>query len=214
MKRIYAQEITESLSDDQLRTLAEMANEIPISNDWIECSKKLTDKQKFQIYQMRGKLIEEKEQDRLNTITIEEKKAEEEKQKKLDKNIDTSGFYGNMGQPTTMNEYKNRYGGNPPGYNENIDPYNLPDILTNQQVESIGLIYIDYISPQYWADIYSELLNKNTNQLERIFNWVYQITGSNFPLNGSPLRQLTAIEFKDKYRVWPPGYDKNGNKLN
>lgn len=208
MKRIKPQEITEKLSDEQLIALAELANEIPISIDWIECSKKLNDEQKFQVYQKRGELLEEKEQDRLSTMTIEEKKEEVEKQNRLDENIDSFSFYGNMGQPTTMNEYKNRYGGNPPGYNENINPHDLPDILTNQQVESIGLIYIDYISPQYWSEIYSELLNRNTNQLERVFNWVYQLTGSNFPLNGSPLRQLTIEEFKEKYGIWPPGYDK------
>lgn len=197
-----SQEITEKLNDEQLRTLAEMANEILISNDWIECSKKLNDEQKFQVYQKRGELIEEKEYERLNTMTVEEK------QKRLVENINPFSFLGNMGQPTTMNEYKNRYGGNPPGYNENIDPHDLPDILTNQQVESIGLIYLDYISPQYWSEIYLELLNRNTNQLERVFNWVYQFTESNFPLNGSPLRQLTIEEFKEKYGIWPPGYDK------
>ena len=30
-----------------------------------------------------------------------------------------TGFYGNMGQPETVEEYKNRCGKYPPGYDEN-----------------------------------------------------------------------------------------------
>ena len=119
MKRIKAEEITENLSEEQLEILAEMLDETPVSKEWIECHKKLTDEQIGQVHDKRGELRERKEQERINSMTKKEKEKEDEKWRKWHENLDPNGFWGNMGQPTTPQEFKNRYGVWPPGYDEN-----------------------------------------------------------------------------------------------
>jgi hypothetical protein len=119
MKRINAEEITENLSEEQLEILAEMRDETPVSKEWLECYKKLTDTQQFQVYNKLGELIDRKEQERLNAMTKEEKEKEDEKWRIWRENLDANDFHGNMGQPTTLEDYKNRYGVYPNGYDEN-----------------------------------------------------------------------------------------------
>jgi hypothetical protein len=119
MKRINPQEITENLTEEQLEILAEMANENPVPQEWIECSKRLNDEQKFQVYHKRGELIDRKEKERINAMTKEEKDKEDEKWRLWYANLDPYGFHGNMGQPETPQEFKNRYGVWPPGYDAN-----------------------------------------------------------------------------------------------
>jgi flagellar motor switch protein FliM len=79
MKRISPEDITEKLSEEKLEALAEMASENPVPNEWIECSKKLNDEQKFQVYEKRGELRERKEQERINSMSKEEKEKEDER---------------------------------------------------------------------------------------------------------------------------------------
>lgn len=119
MKRIKPEEITENLSDEQLEILAEMLGETPTSNEWRDCYKKLTDSQLFQIHNKRGELINRKEQERLNAMTEEERKKEDEKWRIWYENLSPNDFHGNMGEPATLNEYKSRYGVYPYGYDEN-----------------------------------------------------------------------------------------------
>lgn len=119
MKRIKAEEITENLSEEQLEILAEMLGETPVSKEWLECHKKLTDEQIGLVHDKRGELRERKEQERIAAMTKEEKKKEDEKWRKWHEKLDPYGFYGNMGQPDTPQEFKNRYGVWPPGYDEN-----------------------------------------------------------------------------------------------
>lgn len=119
MKELKPEDITENLSEEQLEILAEMANENPVPNEWIECSKKLSDEQKFQVYHKRGELMDRKEKERIEAMTREEKEKEIEKWRLWRENIDPDGFYGNMGQPETPQEFKNRYGVWPPGYDKN-----------------------------------------------------------------------------------------------
>lgn len=119
MKRINPEEITENLSEEQLEILAEMLSETPVSKEWILCHKKLTDEQIAQVHDKRGELRERKEQERINSLTAEEKTKENQEWKEYKENLDPYGFYGNMGQPDTPQEFKNRYGVWPPGYDEN-----------------------------------------------------------------------------------------------
>lgn len=118
MKRIKPNEISENLSEEQLETLAKMANEIPVSNDWIECSKKLNERQKCLIYNKRRELRDEKEKKRLMEMTKEQRAEEDKKWQLWYSNIDADSFYGNMGQPETPEEFRRRYGVWPPGYEE------------------------------------------------------------------------------------------------
>ena len=119
MKRIKPEEITENLSEEQLEILAEMLDETPVSNEWLECHKILTEEQVFQIHNKLGELIERKEKKRRAMMSKTEKEKEEQKLRKWYENLDSFGFYGNMGQPDTPEEFKNRYGVWPPGYDEN-----------------------------------------------------------------------------------------------
>jgi hypothetical protein len=119
MRRINPNEITENLSETQLEVLAEMLDETPVSKEWIECHKKLTDEQLFQVHNKLGELIDRKEQERINSMSKEEKEKEDEKWRLWHENLDPHGFYGNMGQPVTLEDYKNRYGRYPVGYDEN-----------------------------------------------------------------------------------------------
>lgn len=119
MKRMRPEEITEHLSEEQLEILAGMLDETPVSKEWLECHKKLTDEQIFQVHNKLGELIQLREQQRINSMTREEKEKEDKKWQLWHENLDPNGFYGNMGQPETPQEYKNRYGVWPPGYDEN-----------------------------------------------------------------------------------------------
>lgn len=209
MKRIINDEITQDLSEELLIKLATMANEVPVSKEWIEYSKMLSDHQKFQVYKKRGELIERKEQERIKLLTNDEKLKENKRWNEIKEDLDPHKFYGNMGSPVSIQDFKNRYGVWPPGYDDKIDANNLPDILSDEEIERIAKIYIEYKAPQYWAEICSALLFKKTNQLKRVFDKVFEIKGKNFPLNGNPLRQLTIYEFKKEYGIWPPGYEDN-----
>ncbi|WP_299104235.1 hypothetical protein [uncultured Tenacibaculum sp.] len=118
MKRIKPNEISENLSEEQLEILAKMANEIPVSNEWIECSKKLNEDQKSLVYRKRGELREREEEERLLKMTEEEKMKEDKKWQLWYSDIDSNSFHGNMGQPETPEEFKRRYGVWPSGHEE------------------------------------------------------------------------------------------------
>ena len=119
MERLKPEDLPEVLTDEILYTLAEMAEETPVSEDWIKCSSKLTDKQKFLVFEKRSEVRKNKENERFASMTKEERQKEKEKWKQWYENADPNKFYGNMGQPETPQEYKNRYGVWPPGYDKN-----------------------------------------------------------------------------------------------
>lgn len=119
MIRLSPENIGENLSEEQLEILAEMLDETPVSKEWLECHKKLTDEQIFQVHNKLGELIDRKEQERIKAMSQEEKDLEDKKWQDYKENLDPYGFYGNMGQPETPQEFKNRYGVWPPGYDKN-----------------------------------------------------------------------------------------------
>ncbi len=119
MKKITKDDLPEVLTDEIENILVDMALEFPQSKEWQEI---------FDILDERGQLIKVLEKVRLKRKEIEQKsensKSEEQKVKeKKDweeflKNVDPKNFYGNMGEPQTPEEYKNKYGTWPPGYDE------------------------------------------------------------------------------------------------
>lgn len=113
------EDITEYLNEIQLEILAEMLDEIPTSKEWIECHKKLSDEQLFKVHNKLGELIDRKEQQRINSMSKDDKEKDDEKWRLWYENADSNSFYGNMGQPVTLEDYKNRYGRYPVGYDEN-----------------------------------------------------------------------------------------------
>jgi hypothetical protein len=119
MKRINPEEITEHLNEEQIEILAKMLDETPVSKEWILCHKRLTDEQITQVHNKRAELRKQKEFERINTMSKDDKEVEDRKWRNYMENLDPHGFYGNMGQPETAQEFRNRYGVWPPGYDEN-----------------------------------------------------------------------------------------------
>jgi hypothetical protein len=122
MKRITKEELPEVLTEDTIAILVEMAMESPkMTFDWRDISNYLSeyDYASLQIVldevQKRQKTIEQAKED---VKSKKQKEKEKEEWQEFVKNADPNGFYGNMGQPETPKEYKNRYGVWPPGYDK------------------------------------------------------------------------------------------------
>lgn len=118
MKRIKAEELPEILTEDIIYTLAEMSDEIPQSKEWHEIFDILSPEDYRKVMDKKSVLQKQKEQDRQEKMTEQEKAEEAKKWAKIVNDPDPNKFYGNMGQPETPQEYKNRYGVWPPGYDE------------------------------------------------------------------------------------------------
>jgi len=121
MKRLKPEDLPSVLTEDVIQLLVEMAMEFPKTTfDWANISELLV--QRGQLTLILDKVEEvkkRKERERLASMTDEEKAIEEAKWKKIREDTDPFKFYGNMGQPETPEEFKDRYGVWPPGYNEN-----------------------------------------------------------------------------------------------
>jgi hypothetical protein len=120
MKRINKNELPQQLDAETVEILIEMALEFPQTKEWHSI---------FDLLEERNQLmfILDKVEDRKKAIeqAKEDAKSEEQKLKEKQdwqefvKNADPHGFYGNMGQPVTLEDYKLRYGRYPVGYDEN-----------------------------------------------------------------------------------------------
>ncbi|NJO01407.1 MAG: hypothetical protein HC880_06705 [Bacteroidia bacterium] len=118
MDKISAEEFPKKLTNKVIDILAKMLGEAPVSQEWIEINKKLTDDQKFIIHERLSQLRKEREKTRIESMTKEDQLKEKKKREEFFENADPHKFYGNMGQPETPQEFKNRYGVWPPGYDE------------------------------------------------------------------------------------------------
>jgi uncharacterized protein YozE (UPF0346 family) len=120
MKRIKAKELPPVLTDDIINTLVEMAIEFPKKTfDWAEVSEVLEERGQLYIILDKVEQIQrEKENEKKASMTEQEKAEEAAKWERIRNNPDPNKFYGNMGQPETPQEYKNRYGVWPPGYDK------------------------------------------------------------------------------------------------
>lgn len=121
MKRIKAEDLPPILTDDVINTLVEMAIEFPKETfDWAEVSEILEERGQLYIILDKVEQIEREKESKKKAAMSEQEKAEEEaKWERIRKDPDPNKFYGNMGQPETPQEYKNRYGVWPPGYEKN-----------------------------------------------------------------------------------------------
>lgn len=123
MKRITKEELPEVLTEDIITILVEMAMESPKETfRWRDISNYLSEHDYMSLEKIldevdkRQKVVEAAEEN----IKSEMQKEQEGKEwKEFIKNADPNKFYGNMGQPETPQEYKNRYGAWPLGYDEN-----------------------------------------------------------------------------------------------
>ena len=119
MKRIKPENLPKVLTKKDIDTLAEMANEIPQSEEWRSIFELLSYEDIRKIMDRKVELQKEREKARRDAMTEEEKKEEAAKWERIKNDHDPHKFYGNMGQPGTHQEFKNRYGVWPPGYDEN-----------------------------------------------------------------------------------------------
>lgn len=119
MKRIKPEDLPKVLTEEDINTLAEMANEIPQSEEWHKIFGLLSPENFRKIMDRKVELQKERENARKESMTEEERKEEAAKWERIKNNRDPHKFYGNMGQPETPQEFKNRYGVWPPGYDEN-----------------------------------------------------------------------------------------------
>jgi len=119
MKRIKVEELPEVLTEDIIITLAEMSDEVPQSKEWYDIFDILSPTDYRKVMDKKSELQKQKENERQEKMTEQEKSEEAAKWERVRKDPDPNKFYGNMGQPVTPNEYKNRYGVWPPGYDEN-----------------------------------------------------------------------------------------------
>jgi len=119
MKRIKAEELPDVLTEDIITTLAKMSDEIPQSKEWHEIFDILSPTDYRKVMDKKSELQKEKEKERQEKMTEQEKAEEAAKWERIRNDPDPNKFYGNMGQPETPQEYKNRYGVWPPGYDKN-----------------------------------------------------------------------------------------------
>lgn len=122
MKRITKEELPKVLTNDIIAILVEMAMESPkVTFHWRDISNYLSEndypslRKILDEVQKRQKAIEQEKED---AKSEEQKEREQKEWKEFVKNADPKKFYGNMGESTTPQEYKNRHGVWPSGYDK------------------------------------------------------------------------------------------------
>ncbi|MFN3405304.1 MAG: hypothetical protein ACK40G_14485 [Cytophagaceae bacterium] len=106
------------LTEEIITILAKMANEIPQPIEWHQIFEILNENDIQRIMDRKVKIQIELEKSRKDKMTEQEKENEKLVWEKIKNDPDPNKFYGNMGQPETPQEYKNRYGQWPPGYDK------------------------------------------------------------------------------------------------
>ncbi|TCI85013.1 hypothetical protein [Tenacibaculum sp. M341] len=110
MERIRLEDLPKILNEDIINILAFMANEIPQSKDWHDIFEVLSDVDYRRVMDRRRELQNQEEQSRKAAMTEEEKIEEKNKIDEFIRNLKPTDFFGNMGQPETIEDLKNRYG--------------------------------------------------------------------------------------------------------
>jgi hypothetical protein len=108
MKRIKPDELTAVLTEDIIVILAAMIDEVPQSKEWHEIFDVLPMEDYLKVEDRRSQLQRKNENNRVQLMTEEERIVEEKKWQGIRDNLDPQKFYGNMGQPETVAEFKNR----------------------------------------------------------------------------------------------------------
>ena len=120
MKRIKPEELPSILTEEIIKTLVAMAREFPKKTfDWANVSEELEKRGQRRIILDRVTQEQQAEEKARKAAMSEEDKAKEAAAwERIKNDPDPNKFYGNMGQPETPQEYKNRYGVWPPGYDQ------------------------------------------------------------------------------------------------
>lgn len=122
-KYIKPEDLPEILDENTINILVEMYKEFPKTDfSQAEVSELLLQRGQLNLIL---DIVQENEQKKVelrkSQMTESEKSEEKQKMESLKKEIERNPqvFFGNMGQPETPQEFKNRYGVWPPGYDAN-----------------------------------------------------------------------------------------------
>lgn len=117
MKPITPKELPKILDEGTIHILAQMADETPQSKEWHEVVDLLSNED-FRKEMDKGIEIQNAlEKARKDSMTPKEKQKEADKLKAYMADP-APKFHGNMGEPETPQEFKNKYGQYTPGYDD------------------------------------------------------------------------------------------------
>jgi hypothetical protein len=118
MYRLTVEDLPKELTADIIDILAIMANEFPkTTKHWEIVSKELEKREVLSIVLDRAEELKDEQRKVQESAKSEAQKAKEKAWwEKYHADKDPHKFYGNMGQPETAQEFKNRYGVWPPNY--------------------------------------------------------------------------------------------------
>jgi hypothetical protein len=117
MNELYTSGFPRNISHLEIQQLAEMALKNPLSEPWITINRFLTAEQKVQVNQRIESIKYELFQKKRSSIP-EAQGMDEKTWNEIKRQQEVHKFYGNMGQPETPEEFKNRYGVWPPGFKD------------------------------------------------------------------------------------------------
>jgi hypothetical protein len=117
MKRIKSEDLPKVLDEQTIDILAHMADEVPQSEEWYSIFDLLNPEDYRRVMDRRLELQSELQKKKNEAMTEQEKKEDEEKWRRI-REDKIPRFYGNMGEPETPEQYKDKYGVYPPGYDE------------------------------------------------------------------------------------------------
>jgi len=116
MDKLNPDEFPKNLTELDVEKLAELVIKNPISDIWKQISKNLTSEQKNRINRKVDSINYRKTE---KLASCNKKSMDDETWNELIAQKERTKFYGNMGEPTTPSEFRNKYGAWPPGYDEN-----------------------------------------------------------------------------------------------
>lgn len=120
MKKFTKNTLPSKLTEEVIDILVEMALENPKQTfDWAEVSELLEQRGQLREVLIKVRAVKKSiEQAKEDSKSEEQKKKEKKEWNEFVKNVDPKKFYGNMGEPNTPKEYRNKYGVWPPGYDK------------------------------------------------------------------------------------------------
>lgn len=101
-------------------------------------------------------------------------------------------FYGNMGSPESVSDYKNYYGAWPPGLDDSIAPLALSANLNDEQLHKIARLYLGYRDTVQWYEVRAALKRAGF-AFRPLFERVRALNGGTVPT------KLTPEEFQAEY---------------
>ena len=119
MNENLQEESPRELNDVTVTILAKMAMTFPVTEEWRQIAEVLTDEQRVRVNNRVSEINRKIAADRKAAMSEKEKAEEAAQWERIKNDNDLHRFYGNMGQPETPQEFKNRYGVWPPGYDKN-----------------------------------------------------------------------------------------------